>query len=90
MAVVIVSGELDLATAPRLQDALVGLIVRGVRAVTVDMAGLGFIDSTGLSVLIKAMTQLRDQGGSLTLRSPTTAAQRVLEVTGLARVFAIG
>ena len=43
-----VSGEVDLATAPRLRERLVQLVTDGHRCVVVDMAGVDFLDSTGL------------------------------------------
>jgi anti-sigma B factor antagonist len=89
VAVVRVIGELDSATAPRLREELIGLINRGIRSVTVDLARLDFIDSTGLGVLVSAMKRLREHGGDLVLQSPKPSAMRVLEITGLTKVFAI-
>jgi anti-sigma B factor antagonist len=88
-ATVRVTGDLDIASAPRLREELLGLINRGIRAVTVDLARLDFIDSTGLSVLVSAMRRLREQGGDLVLQSLYPPALRVFEVTGLTKVFAI-
>ncbi len=70
-AVVRLIGDLDLATASQLRTALGGLVGRGVRTVTVDLAGLDFIDSTGLGVLFGALERLREHGGDLALRSPS-------------------
>jgi anti-sigma B factor antagonist len=88
-AMVCLSGELDIATAPRLREELIWLVNSGIRAVTVDLARLTFIDSTGLSVLVMAMKRFRREGGDLALRSPNPTALRVFEVTGLTKVFAI-
>ena len=88
-AVVKVVGELDLATAPRLRDVLVDLANHGANHVTVDLAGMDFIDSTGLSVLITALKRMRERGGDLALHSPSAAAMKVFEITGVTSVFAI-
>ena len=77
-------GELDMATAPillrRLEDD---------PAVTVlDLREVTFIDSSGLSVLVWANRD-RESSEPLTLRAPTAAVCRVLEVTGLVEVFRI-
>ena len=88
-AVLSVTGELDLATAPRLRDELLRLIRHGTLNVTLDMADLDFIDSTALGVLVTAAKRLRSEGGDLTLQSPTPSAQRALEVTGLTKIFPI-
>jgi len=82
-------GELDMATAPQLRDELARLATDGSTLVTVDMANLAFIDSTGLSVLIGGLKRLRQQGGDMALRSPGPATRKVLEITGLTQVFAI-
>ena len=74
-------GELDMSTAPQLRDELVRVPTEGVELVTVDLADLAFIDSTGLSVLISAFKRLRQQGGDMTLRSPTPSTRRVLELS---------
>ncbi len=83
------SGELDLATAPRLRAELLWLIAGGVREVIVDLADLDFIDSTGWSVLVMAMNRLRQEGGDLVLQSPQPGTLRVFELTGLTKVFSI-
>jgi anti-sigma B factor antagonist len=82
-------GELDLATAGLLRDELARLAADGATQVTLDLAELVFIDSTGLSVLISALKRLRDQGGDMALRSPTPGTRKVLEITGLTEVFSI-
>lgn len=76
-----------MATAPCLRDRLVGLIDAGTADVTVDLAGLDFIDSTGLHVLISALKRLRASGGDLVLRGVTARATKVLELTGLVGIF---
>src|ERR1700682_646404 len=58
-AVVVAAGELDLHTAPRLSDALTEGESPGVKLVTVDLAGVTFIDSTGLRVLVACSRRLR-------------------------------
>jgi anti-sigma B factor antagonist len=88
-AVVTVTGELDLGTAPRLREELIGLVSRGIRAVTVDMSRLDFIDSTGLAVLISGLKRLRELGGDLILQSLHPRTVKVFEITGLTRVFTI-
>ena len=86
-AVVQVRGELDLSTAPRLEEQLVSLADAGVLDVTVDLADLDFIDSSGLQALVAGLKRLRARGGDLGLRSPRPSTLKVLEITGLTRVF---
>jgi anti-anti-sigma factor len=73
-------GELDLATAPKLREAL-GANVSG--DVVVDLSRLSFIDSTGLNVLVDAYKRLTTRGHQITLRAPAGRVMALLEITGL-------
>lgn len=81
--VVCVAGDVDMATAPVLREVLARATQRGQAGVLVDLAGCGFMDSSGLSVLIEANKALRDQGGRLSLRAPNDGIVRLLELTRL-------
>jgi anti-anti-sigma factor len=80
-------GELDLATVPLLQEHLDRAMCSRA-AVVIDLAGLGFIDSSGLHVLVRADRQLRASGGQLVLLGGSRAVYRVFELTGLDSYFA--
>ncbi|MFI8294264.1 STAS domain-containing protein [Streptomyces sp. NPDC085614] len=67
-AVVQVTGELDIATAPRIRHTLLNTIHEHER-VTIDLARLEFCDCTGLSALITAQTTARNHGTTLTIRN---------------------
>jgi anti-sigma B factor antagonist len=82
-----VGGDLDLNSAPELLRALTGLVDDGNRSLVVDMAGVDFCDSSGLSVLVRIRNRLIDLGGTLALAAPTPIVQRVLEVSGLDEIF---
>ena len=73
-------GELDLATAPLLKEALVDL--GSERDVHLDLALLTFLDSSGLHVLV-ALAQSLDGNRSVVLVNPSTAVRRCLEITGI-------
>jgi anti-sigma B factor antagonist len=60
--VVVVEGELDLASAPTLKSALTRLLGRGYREFVLDLSQLGHMDSTGLGVLIGLQIRLKDDG----------------------------
>lgn len=87
--VVRVAGEIDLATAPDLRDPL-GEIPSNAGPVIVDLSEVTFIDSTGLSVLVATWKRFNeDDGGGFRLVVSRPAVRRVLDVTGLAQVFAV-
>ena len=74
------SGEVDAHTAPILATAL-GDLSTGV--VKLDMAGVSFMDSSGLRVLMEATTRARVGGGDLVVVSPSPAVARLVEISGL-------
>ena len=74
------SGEIDAHTAPLLASALADLPAGDV---TVDVAGVSFMDSSGLRVLIDAATRARDGGGDLIIANPTPGISRLVEISGL-------
>jgi anti-sigma B factor antagonist len=88
-AVVAVAGELDVATAPELREALYRVIEQQPSLIVVDLAEMDFIDSTGLGVLVGALKRVKEQAGALELRSLSPSAKRVFEITGLSKAFTI-
>lgn len=82
VAVLVLRGELDLATVPSLRDRLLD-VVRTHRSVILDLAGLGFLDSTGLGLLVSAVKRLQERDGTLVVAAPSPAVVRLLEVSGL-------
>jgi anti-sigma B factor antagonist len=83
------AGELDPHTAPLFQAAVDGVVTSASTDLVLDLSGLGFVDSSGLRVLIRAQQQLAEQGGTLTLRAPSPTVRRLLEITGLIDHIAI-
>jgi anti-sigma B factor antagonist len=81
---VALSGDLDVASAPSVEERLVELDRPDPPAVLVlDLRGLRFIDSTGLSLLINANRRARKAGRRVTIVSGKGAPRRLLETTGL-------
>ncbi len=86
--VVTVRGDLDLASAPRLQGTLSDLIEgQGARRLVVDLEGLTFIDSAGIYALVQALKHVRRRGGDLALKNVTPGAHKVLDVCCLTGAF---
>jgi anti-sigma B factor antagonist len=82
-------GELDAATAPRLRQELVALAEAGETRIVIDLASMTFMDSTGLGALVEGLKRFRAVFGDVVLRSPSPAARKVLDITGLTEVFTI-
>ena len=84
-AVVIgVSGELDLASAPALETELETAAASGASVLVLDLRELQFMDSTGLSVIVKAHQRLAETERRLCLVRGPQQVQRLLDLTGVA------
>ncbi|MEV6976880.1 STAS domain-containing protein [Kitasatospora sp. NPDC093806] len=79
--IVAVAGELDRDSVDGLRAALDGSPEEGLDRILVDLAGLGFCDSTGLNVLLRARLAAERAGIRLELAGPRPAVARLLAVT---------
>jgi anti-anti-sigma factor len=77
--VVALRGELDVADAAAVAAALVVVAAREPRII-VDLAGLGFIDASGVAALARGRRHARDAGGDLLLAAPQPRVRRVLAI----------
>jgi anti-sigma B factor antagonist len=82
--VISVSGELDLASSPALEEELERVAKSDATVIVVDLAELEFMDSTGLSVLVRAHQRAQDSGRRLGLVNGSQQVQRLLALTGVA------
>jgi anti-sigma B factor antagonist len=83
------TGEVDLYTAPRFKQDLVGVIEAGARAVVVDLSGVTFIDSTALGVVISGVKRMAEVDGQLVVVASSRPVVRILDITGLDKVLTI-
>lgn len=88
-ALVLLSGELDISTVPKLYEQFAQLAHEGVSHVSIDLSRLTFVDSTGLSLLVTEHKRAKALGGELILFSPQPHVRRIIEVTGLEAVLTI-
>jgi anti-anti-sigma factor len=82
-AVLWLSGELDLASAPRLTEAIHQVELDGQRRLLLDLSQLAFMDSTGLAVVVAAREHADASGSRLVLRRPMPQVKRLLSLVGL-------
>jgi anti-sigma B factor antagonist len=85
--VVEVAGDLDMATAPQLRDGLQRILDAGTHNVVVDLARVGFMDSSALGALIVMFKALRDRGGRLCLATVQLPVRKLLAVTSVDRAI---
>ncbi len=82
--VITVSGELDLASSPALQEELDRVAASESQLLIIDLRDLDFMDSTGLSVLVRAHQRIEEQGRQLAMVKGPQQVQRLLNLTGVA------
>ena len=79
-----ISGELDLASSPKLEEALERATATSPSLIIIDLRDLDFMDSTGLSVLIHAHQQAQQSGHRLGIVNGSQQIRRLLSLTGVA------
>lgn len=85
--VVAVSGEVDLATAESLREALVAAEARPASALVLDLEQVGFLDSTGIGELVGVHRRLGKENRPLALVVPEGPIRKILAITGMDSVL---
>lgn len=91
-AIVIVRGELDIATAPQLVDALEAATTQSDNRIVVNLLATSFIDSTGLTTLFRAHKSFEERGDdafSIVCGPDNIEVRRVIDLMGFNQVFTI-
>jgi anti-anti-sigma factor len=84
---VVLGGELDLRTSNSLEDALLAIEREGPTLVVIDLRGLDFLDSTGLSQLVRATRRARSEQRRVVLVTGTQPIDRILAVSGVEKAL---
>lgn len=87
--VIVVKGELDVATTPAFKSLVSELVSRGHNRLVLDLRDLEFIDSTGIGAFVGAMNRAQQANGSLCLRAVPVRIASVLDMVGLSSVLAL-
>lgn len=85
--VISLAGDLDAHTAPQLDDAVNQLVNTDSERIVLRMAGVGFVDSSGLRSMIRARNE--GEGRPVVIQDPSAATLRLLEITGMTEHFVI-
>ncbi|MDH7481160.1 MAG: STAS domain-containing protein [Armatimonadota bacterium] len=77
------AGEIDLYNVSRFEDGMQQAVARGTKIVAVDLTGVSYLDSSGLSALIAAYKSLEERNAKLYVIVPPghNATRRVIEIT---------
>lgn len=87
--VVEVTGELELATAPRLRQQVVSLVGGDCIRLVLDLTGVDFIDSIGLGVVVAALKRTRARGGDLRVVAPHDRVRSLFTLTRLDEIIVV-
>jgi len=82
-------GEIDLHRSPRLERSLTSMIKKRPEHIVVDLSGVTFIDSSGMAVLIRALQNMKQYGGSLSLQGMNDYVRPIFHTARLDQVFVI-
>lgn len=88
-AIVGVTGELELATAPRLRQQILALVGAGSVRVVLDLSHVDFMDSVGLGVVAGALSRTRGRGGDLRVVATQGRVRSLFAITHLDAVISV-
>ncbi|MCZ4607127.1 anti-sigma factor antagonist [Streptomyces sp. Lzd4kr] len=89
VSVVTVVGELDVYTAPALRELLVELQYHGRVFLVLDMTTVGYLDSTGLGVVLGGMRRISAHDGRMALVVPEGRIAKIFRITGLTNMLRV-
>jgi stage II sporulation protein AA (anti-sigma F factor antagonist) len=85
-----VAGELDLETAPRLRVLVDSELAQsGARNLLLDLAGVSFLDSSGLGAILGRYRTVAAAGGRMGIAGARTGIKRVLRLSGVAQIVSL-
>ena len=89
VTVVAPKGDLDMAAADQVKRTLTGLIGQGQSRLVMDLGGVGYIDSSGMGVLVASMKQARAAGGDVRLCGLQEDVRAIFEMTCLIKAMSV-
>jgi anti-sigma B factor antagonist len=86
---IILSGEIDFSVTPTVRARLQGLMAEGAPEIVLDMAGLSYIDSSGLAMLIELRKVLAESGRTVTIKAISPQVRKLFNLTQLGEFFGL-
>lgn len=87
--VITLHGDIDIQRRPDLSREVDRFLQSGRCTVVVDLADVDFLDSTGLQMFLRLRAVAEERGGSVRLRSANHRVLRILDVSGVTRLFSL-
>ena len=89
MVVIDLEGDMDVFTSPNLKETIIKLLKEGSIYLLINLTKVGYMDSTGLGVLVGSLKRVREHKGEIGLISPHPRVQKILDITDLVTIFKI-
>lgn len=86
---VILAGEIDAFTAPKLKETLLPVTKEAGHIVEVDMENVNYMDSTGLGIFVSALKSTKENNSDMRLVQLQDRVYRLFEITGLTDIITI-
>lgn len=83
----VIGGEIDAYTAPKLREQLLAIDTKSTDKAVLDLAGVGYMDSTGIGVIVAFYKSVIADGGELTLIGLSPRLKRLFDITGLSGII---
>lgn len=87
--ILMLDGEVDVYTAPRVKSSLVELVNEGKYNIIVDLNNVDFMDSSGLGVLVGSLKRVKPHQGTISIVCSKEKILKIFKITGLTKVFPI-
>lgn len=87
--VLVLAGEIDFSVTPAARERLLQLTEKYTGDLVLDMAGLSYIDSSGLALLLEARKHLQEHGRNVRIRSIAPQVRKLLQLTQLGEMFGL-
>lgn len=88
-AVIAVTGEIDLQTAPALRDRVDSVLAEGARSIVLELSGVSFLDSSGLGALLGIRREVTAVNGTLALLDLQPSVRKIFAITRMESAFDI-
>jgi anti-sigma B factor antagonist len=89
VAVVAVSGRVDSATAPELEEALKKLVESDRIQIVLDLLNVEYMSSAGLRAMVSNLKKVKQVNGDLRIANPSQRVEEVLKLAGLTSIFSL-
>jgi anti-sigma B factor antagonist len=85
----VVNKDMDLYAVPELKQAILECVAARKTDIFLDATDMGYIDSTGLGVLVSSLNRVREYGGSMAIKGLKPHIRRIFHLTGLDGAFVL-